>query len=53
MESLGSGFVILLQVGLSDEEREMFLGAQCEDRIENPVVEMEEDLEVVGVGFEL
>ena len=42
-----------LQVGLSDEEEEMFLGVLGEDRMENPVVEMEGDPEVVDVGFEL
>ena len=53
MESLGSGFAIHLQVGLSDEEEEMFLGALGEDRMADPILEMEGDPGVVDVEFEL
>ena len=47
IESWGSGFVIHLQVSLSDEEGEIFLRALGMDRVEDLVVHMEGDMEVV------
>ena len=51
VESSASGIAIHLQVSLSDEEGEMLLGALGEDRMEDPVVEVEGDVEVVCVEF--
>ena len=53
MQSLVSGFVIHLRIGLSEEEGDAFLGALGVDRMkEAPVVEMEGDMEVVDTEFE-
>ena len=53
VQSLVSGFVIHLRVGLSEEEGDAFLGALGVDRMEEaPVVEMEGDMEVVDAEFE-
>ena len=53
MQSLVSGFAIHLRIGLSEEEGNAFLGALGVDRMEDaPVVEMEEDMEVVDAEFE-
>ena len=53
VQSLASGFVIHLKIGLSEEEGDAFLGALGVDKMEEaPVVEMEEDMEVVDAEFE-
>ena len=53
VQSLESGFVIHLRIGLSEEEGDAFLGALGVDKMEEaPVVEMEGDMEVVDVEFE-
>ena len=53
VQSLVSGFVINLRIGLSEEEGDAFLGAVGVDRMEEaPVVEMEGDMEVVDAEFE-
>src|ERR1700743_268231 len=53
VQSLVSGFVIHLRIGLSEEEGDAFLGAVGVDRMEEaPVVEMEGDMEVVDAKFE-
>ena len=53
VQSLESGFVIHLRIGLSEEEGDAFLGALGVDKMEEaPVVEMEGDLEVVDAEFE-
>ena len=50
MESLVSGYVIHLRVGLTEEEGDAFMGV---DRVEDcPVVEMVGDMEVVDAEFE-
>ena len=52
MQNWISGFAIHLRIGLSEEERDAFLGALGVDRMEEaPVVEMEGDMEVVDVEF--
>ena len=52
MQSLVSGFVIHLRIGLSEVEGDAFLGALEVDRMEDcPVVEMEGDMEVVDMEF--
>ena len=53
VQSLESGFVIYLRIGLSEEEGDAFLGALGVDKMEEaPVVEMEGDMEVVDAEFE-
>ena len=53
VQSLESGFVIHLRIGLSEEEGDAFLGALGVDKMEEaPVVEMEGDMEVVDAEFE-
>ena len=53
VQSLESGFVIHLRIGLSEAEGDAFLGALGVDRMEEaPVVEMEGDMEVVDAEFE-
>ena len=53
VQSLESGFVIHLRIGLSEEEDDAFLGALGVDKMEEaPVVEMEGDMEVVDAEFE-
>ena len=53
VQSLVSGFVIHLRIGLSEVKRDAFLGALKVDRMEDcPVVEMEGDMEVVDAEFE-
>ena len=53
VQSLVSGFVIHLRIGLSEVEGEAFLGALGVNRMEDhPVVEMEGDMEVVDAEFE-
>ena len=53
VQSLVSGFVIHLRIGLSEEEGDAFLGALGVDRMEEaPVIEMEGDMEVVDAEFE-
>ena len=53
VESMISGFVIHLRIGLSEVEGDAFLGALGVDRMEDcPVVKMEGDMEVVDVEFE-
>ena len=53
VQSLASGFVIHLRIGLSEEEGDAFLGALGVDKMEEaPVVEMEGDMEVVDAEFE-
>ena len=53
VQSLVSGFVIHLRIGLSEVEGNAFLGTLGVDRMEDaPVVEMEGDMEVVGAAFE-
>ena len=52
MQSLVSGFVIHLRIGLSEIKGDAFLGALGVDRIEDcPVVEMGGDMEVVDAEF--
>ena len=52
VQSLVSGFAIHLRIGLSEVEGDAFLGALGIDRMEDaPVVEMEEDMEVVDAEF--
>ena len=52
VQSLASGFVIHLRIGLSEEEGDAFLGALGVNRMEEaPVVEMEGDMEVVDAEF--
>ena len=52
MESLVSGYVIHLRIGLSELEEDCFLGALGVDRMEDHlVVEMEGDMEVVDAEF--
>ena len=52
VQSLVSGFVIHLRIGLSEVEGDAFLGALGVNRMEDAlVVEMEEDMEVVGMEF--
>ena len=53
VQSLESGFVIHLRIGLSEEEGDAFLGALGVNKMEEaPVVEMEGDMEVVDAEFE-
>ena len=53
VQSLVSGFVIHLRIGLSEEEEDAVLGALGVDRMEDAlVVEMEGDMEVVDAEFE-
>ena len=53
VQSLASGFAIHLRIGLSELERDAFLGALGVNRMEDAlVVEMEGDLEVVNAEFE-
>ena len=53
VQSLVSGFVIHLKIGLSEEEGDAFLGALGVDQMDNaPVVKMEGDMEVVDAEFE-
>ena len=53
VQSLKSGFVIHLRIGLFEEEGDAFLGALGVDKMEEaPVVEMEGDMEVVDAEFE-
>ena len=53
MESLVSGYMIHLRIGLTEEEGDAFMEALGVDRMEDhPVVEMVEDMEVVDVEFE-
>ena len=53
VQSLVSRFVIHLRIGLSEVKGDAFLGALGVDRMEDhPVVEMEEDMEVVDAEFE-
>ena len=53
VQSLVSGFVIHLRIGLSEVEGDAFLGALGVDRMEEAlVVEMAGDMEVVDVEFE-
>ena len=53
VQSLESGFAIHLRIGLSEEEGDAFLGTLGVDKMEEaPVVEMEEDMEVVDAEFE-
>ena len=52
VQSLVSGFVIHLRIGLSEVEGDTFLGALEVDRMEDrPVVQMEGDMEVVDTEF--
>ena len=52
VQSLVSGFVIHLSIGLSEEEGDALLGALGVNRMEEaPVVEMEGDMEVVDAEF--
>ena len=51
-ESLAFGFLICLQVSLSDSKGEAFLEALIGNRMEEPVVEMVGDVEVVDAEFE-
>ena len=52
VQSLVSGFVIHLRIGLSEMEGDAFLGALGVNRMEDcPVVEMEGDMEVVDAEF--
>ena len=52
VENLACGFSTHHQVSLTDGEGEMFMGALDVDRMEDPVVEMEEDMEAVDAKFE-
>ena len=53
VQSCVSGFAIHLRIGLSETEGDAFLGALGVDWMEDrPVVEMEEDMEVVDTEFE-
>ena len=53
MQSLVSGFVIHLRIGLSEEEGDAFLGALGIDRMEEAlVIRMEGDMEVVNAELE-
>ena len=53
VQSLVSGFVIHLRIGLSEVEGDTFLGALEVNRMEDcPVVKMEGDMEVVDTEFE-
>ena len=52
VQSLVSGFVIHLRIGLSELEGDWFLGALGVNRMEDcPVVEMKGDTEVVDAEF--
>ena len=52
VESLVSGFVIHLRIGLTEEEGDAFMEALGADRMEDhPVVEMEGDMEVLDAEF--
>ena len=52
VQSLVSGFVIHLRIGLSEVKGNAFLGALEVDRMEDyPVVVMEGDMEVVDAEF--
>ena len=52
MQSLVSGFVIHLRIGLSESKGDAFLGALGVDRMEEAlVIEMEGDMEVVDTEF--
>ena len=52
MESLVSGYVIHLRIGLSELEGDHFMGALGVDRMEDhPVVKMEGEMEVVDAEF--
>ena len=53
VESLACRFVIHLQVSFTDEEGEVFMGVLGIDRMEEPVIKMEGDMEVVDVEFEV
>ena len=53
MQSLVSGFVIHLRIGVSEVEGDAFLGALEIDRMkDSPVVKMEGDMEVGDAEFE-
>ena len=53
VQSLVSGFVIHLRIGLSEVEGDAFLAALGVNRMEDcPVVKMEGDMEVVDAEFE-
>ena len=53
MESLVSGYVIHLRIGLSEVKGDAFMGALGVDRMEDhPVVKMEGEMEVVDTEFE-
>ena len=53
MQSLVSGFVIHLRIGLSESEGDAFLGALGINRMEEaPVIKIEGDMEVVDMEFE-
>ena len=53
VQSLASGFVIHLRIGLSEEEGDAFLGALGVDKMEEaPVVEMEGNMDVMDAEFE-
>src|ERR1700743_71231 len=53
VQSLVSGFVIHLRIGLSESKGDSFLGVLGVDRMEDaPVVEMDGDMEVVDAEFE-
>ena len=53
VESLACGFVICLWVNLTDEEGETFMRALGVKRMEEqPVIEMEGNMEVVDTVFE-
>ena len=51
-ENLVSGFVVHLEISLSEEEGGMFLRASGVDRMEEPVVEMMGNMEVTDADFE-
>ena len=52
VQSLVSGFVIHLRIGLSEEEGDAFLEALGVDRMEEAlVIEMEGDMEVIDAEF--
>ena len=53
VQSLVSGFVIHLRIGLSESEGDAFLGALGINRMEEaPVIKIEGDMEVVDMEFE-
>ena len=53
VESLVSGYVIHLRIGLSEVKGDAFMGALGVDRMEDcPMVKMEGEMEVVDAEFE-